>query len=55
MSSSKFPPIAVIADAHFHDLYGDYDFAGIDMGGPQNDSAPADRHGAFYPGVQRKL
>ena len=33
MSSSKFPPIAVIADAHFHDLYGDYDFAGIDVGG----------------------
>ncbi len=32
MSSSKFPPVAVIADAHFHDLYGDYDFAGIDMG-----------------------
>ena len=32
MSSSKFPPIAVIADAHFHDLYGDYDFAGITTG-----------------------
>ncbi|CAN7697634.1 metallophosphoesterase [Phyllobacterium sp. LjRoot231] len=33
MSSSKFPSIAVIADAHFHDLYGDYDFDGIDVGG----------------------
>ncbi|ATU95925.1 hypothetical protein BLM14_29830 (plasmid) [Phyllobacterium zundukense] len=33
MSSSKFPPIAVIADAHFHDLYGDYDFDGIDIAG----------------------
>jgi 3',5'-cyclic AMP phosphodiesterase CpdA len=33
MSSSKFPPIAVIADAHFHDLYGDYDFDGVDIGG----------------------
>lgn len=32
MTSSKFPPIAVIADAHFHDLYGDYDFAGIKTG-----------------------
>lgn len=32
MSSSKFPPIAVIADAHFHDLFGDYDFAGIEIG-----------------------
>jgi 3',5'-cyclic AMP phosphodiesterase CpdA len=32
MSSSKFPAIAVIADAHFHDLYGDYDFAGIKSG-----------------------
>ncbi|QND50615.1 metallophosphoesterase (plasmid) [Phyllobacterium sp. 628] len=33
MPLSQFPPIAVIADAHFHDLYGDYDFAGIDVGG----------------------
>jgi 3',5'-cyclic AMP phosphodiesterase CpdA len=33
MSSSKFPPIAVIADAHFHDLYGDYDFGGIEIDG----------------------
>ena len=33
MSSLTFPPIAVIADAHFHDLYGDYDFGGIDVGG----------------------
>jgi 3',5'-cyclic AMP phosphodiesterase CpdA len=33
MSSLMFPPIAVIADAHFHDLYGDYDFGGIDVGG----------------------
>ncbi len=33
MHSSKFPPIAVIADAHFHDLYGDYDFAGIEVAG----------------------
>ncbi len=33
MSSSKFSRIAVIADAHFHDLYGDYDFKGIEVGG----------------------
>ncbi len=33
MSSSKFPPIAIIADAHFHDLYGNYDFGGIDIAG----------------------
>lgn len=33
MSSSKYPPIAVIADAHFHDLYGDYDFDGINVDG----------------------
>ncbi|SDO90055.1 Calcineurin-like phosphoesterase [Phyllobacterium sp. YR620] len=33
MSSSQFPPIAIIADAHFHDLYGDYDFSGIDVAG----------------------
>ncbi|WP_271894118.1 metallophosphoesterase family protein [Candidatus Phyllobacterium onerii] len=33
MSSLTFPPIAVIADAHFHDLYGDYDFDGIGVGG----------------------
>ncbi|EJN06215.1 metallophosphoesterase [Phyllobacterium sp. YR531] len=33
MSSSKFPRIAVIADAHFHDLYGDYDFEGIEVDG----------------------
>ena len=33
MSSLTFPPIAVIADAHFHDLYGNYDFDGIDVGG----------------------
>ena len=33
MPPSKFPPLAVIADAHFHDLYGDYDFSGIDVTG----------------------
>ncbi|MEP7453768.1 metallophosphoesterase [Phyllobacterium sp. SB3] len=33
MSSSKFPRIAVIADAHFHDLYGDYDFEGVEVDG----------------------
>jgi len=33
MPSSKFPPIAVIADAHFHDLYGCYDFSGITVEG----------------------
>lgn len=33
MSSSKLPQIAVIADAHYHDLYGDYDFEGIAVGG----------------------
>lgn len=33
MSSSKFARIAVIADAHFHDLYGDYDFEGIEVEG----------------------
>lgn len=33
MSSSKFPRIAVIADAHFHDLYGDYDFEGVKVEG----------------------
>ncbi|MEK1889899.1 MAG: metallophosphoesterase [Phyllobacterium sp.] len=33
MSSSQFPSIAIIADAHFHDLYGDYDFSGIDVAG----------------------
>jgi 3',5'-cyclic AMP phosphodiesterase CpdA len=31
MSSSQFPRVAVIADAHFHDLYGDYDFEGIEV------------------------
>lgn len=35
MSSSKFAPFAVIADAHFHDLYGDYDFGGIEVEGRQ--------------------
>ncbi|MCW0000934.1 metallophosphoesterase [Pararhizobium sp. YC-54] len=29
MPSLKHPRIAVIADAHFHDLYADYGFAGI--------------------------
>ncbi|OJF92345.1 metallophosphoesterase family protein [Pararhizobium antarcticum] len=29
MLPSKRPRIAVVADAHFHDLYGDYDFPGI--------------------------
>ncbi len=33
MPSAQFPSIAVIADAHFHDLYGDYDFAGVAVGG----------------------
>ncbi len=33
MTSSKFARIAVIADAHFHDLYGDYDFEGIEVEG----------------------
>ncbi|MBA8879398.1 metallophosphoesterase family protein [Phyllobacterium myrsinacearum] len=33
MSSATFPSLAVIADAHFHDLYGDYDFAGVAAGG----------------------
>ena len=32
MSSSAFPPVAIIADAHFHDLYGDYDFTGVEAG-----------------------
>lgn len=27
------PAVAVIADAHFHDIEGDYDFAGISVGG----------------------
>ena len=39
MSFSEFPPVAVIADPHFHDLYGDYDFAGIDMGGDRRMTA----------------
>lgn len=30
MSLADLPTIAVIADAHFHDLYGDYDFRGIE-------------------------
>lgn len=30
MSLAELPTIAVIADAHFHDLYGDYDFKGIE-------------------------
>ncbi|MBB5700781.1 3',5'-cyclic AMP phosphodiesterase CpdA [Ochrobactrum daejeonense] len=30
MSLADLPTIAVIADAHFHDLYGDYDFKGIE-------------------------
>ena len=29
MPSAQIHTVAVIADAHFHDLYGDYDFAGI--------------------------
>ncbi len=29
MPPSKSPRIAVVADAHFHDLHGDYDFEGI--------------------------
>ncbi|WP_158515774.1 metallophosphoesterase family protein [Pararhizobium polonicum] len=32
MPSSQHPRIAVIADAHFHDLYADYGFAGIAQG-----------------------
>ncbi|MBP1861409.1 metallophosphoesterase family protein [Rhizobium herbae] len=32
MPSSKHPRIAVIADAHFHDLYADYGFPGIVQG-----------------------
>ena len=32
MPSSTLPAVAVIADAHFHDLEGDYDFAGIRVG-----------------------
>jgi len=32
MPPSKYPRIAVVADAHFHDLYGDYDFPGIPDG-----------------------
>ncbi len=27
------PAVAVIADAHFHDIEGEYDFAGIMVGG----------------------
>jgi len=27
--TSEFPPIAVIADAHFHDIFGDYGTAGV--------------------------
>ncbi len=30
MPLAEMPTIAVIADAHFHDLYGDYDFTGIE-------------------------
>lgn len=30
MSLAMLPTVAVIADAHFHDLYGDYDFKGIE-------------------------
>ncbi len=30
MPLAEMPTIAVIADAHFHDLYGDYDFKGIE-------------------------
>jgi 3',5'-cyclic AMP phosphodiesterase CpdA len=33
MSSSSLPAIAVIADAHFHDLFGNYDIAGVAVGG----------------------
>ncbi|MCX8280966.1 metallophosphoesterase [Phyllobacterium sp. 0TCS1.6C] len=32
MTKPPFPPIAVIADAHYHDLHGDYDFEGIRTG-----------------------
>jgi 3',5'-cyclic AMP phosphodiesterase CpdA len=30
MPHCTYPDIAVVADAHFHDLFGDYDFAGTD-------------------------
>jgi len=30
MLHRTYPDIAVVADAHFHDLFGDYDFAGVD-------------------------
>src|SRR3569833_3008860 len=33
MQSSKPPSIAVIADAHFHDLSGNYGIAGVDAAG----------------------
>jgi len=33
MPSRSFPPVAVIADAHFHDTGADFGFAGIDVGG----------------------
>lgn len=33
MPPSKSPRIAVVADAHFHDLYGDYGFPGIPESG----------------------
>jgi 3',5'-cyclic AMP phosphodiesterase CpdA len=33
MSDAEIPRIAVIADAHYHDLYGDYDFKGLETGG----------------------
>jgi len=29
MLHRTYPDIAVVADAHFHDLFGDYDFAGV--------------------------
>lgn len=30
MPLREYPALAVIADAHFHDLYGDYDFTGVE-------------------------
>jgi 3',5'-cyclic AMP phosphodiesterase CpdA len=33
MKHASHPPIAIVADAHFHDLEGDYGIAGIQAGG----------------------
>lgn len=35
MGSRSFPPVAVIADAHFHDTAADFGFAGIAVDGQQ--------------------